>query len=152
MSDPTGSPGELERRFGTAKHPERPVAHVRPPNTSDADIDALGKLSAALETVEQARGFLYGFHRLCGTADLGLGDAVTALREAGHSELADDIERTLVGRDIVSGRWSFQLIEDYDRNYWDVFRSAELHARATLGVDDPHVYEAEMKHREQGGA
>lgn len=143
------TPGELEKRFGSAKHPERQVAHQRPAGASDAEIDALGKLSAALEVVEQARGFLYGFHRLCGTADLSLGDAVSALKEAGHEELAEDIDRTLVGRDTIDGRWSFQLIEEYDRDYWQVFRAVEQHAREKVGVDQPHVYEAQMKHREQ---
>jgi hypothetical protein len=33
-------------------------------------VAALGKLCEALEVAEQARGLLYGFHRLCGPADL----------------------------------------------------------------------------------
>ena len=43
-------------------------AHTRPPGTSDATVAALGKLSEALEVVEDARGRLYGFHRLTGRA------------------------------------------------------------------------------------
>jgi hypothetical protein len=56
-----------------------------------------------------------------------------------------------VGRDIVPGRWSFQLVEEYDTGYWDVFRDAEAHARSELGVPARHVFEAEMKEREQRG-
>jgi hypothetical protein len=143
------SPGELERRHGTSKRPDRDAVHPRPDGVSEAEIDALGKLTAALEVVEQARGFLYGFHRLCGTADLGLGEAVSALRDAGHPELAADIDRTLVGRDIVDGRWSFQVVEAYDRDYWQVFRAVEEHARRSLGVEASHVHESQMKEREQ---
>lgn len=150
-SSQQSGPGELEQRFGTSKHPEREVARPRPSHATDADIDALGKLGAALEAVEQARGFLYNFHRLSGTADLELGEAVQALRDAGHDDVAQDIERTLIGRDIIEGYWSFQLVEEYDRGYYDVFRAAEQHARQRLGVELPHVYEAEMKHREQSG-
>jgi hypothetical protein len=146
-SAPRGGP--LALRHGTASHPDRPAARPRPPGTSDATIAALGKLSEALEAVEQARGLLYGFHRLCGTADLTLQEAVGLLREAGHAALADDIEQTLVGRDIVPGKWSFQLVEDYDAGYWGVFRDVEDHARAELGVPARHVFEAEMKEREQ---
>ncbi|MCU1572793.1 MAG: hypothetical protein JWO93_875, partial [Micrococcaceae bacterium] len=58
-------------------------AHSRPAGTSDATVKALGKLSEALEVVEHARGYLYGFHRLTGTADLALGEAVELLRDAG---------------------------------------------------------------------
>lgn len=112
---------------------------------------ALGKLSEALEVVEHARGLLYGFHRLCGTADKTLQEAVSMLRDAGHSALADDIEQTLVGRDITPGYWSFQLVEAYDTGYWTVFRDAEELARAEISDQVRHVFEAEMKLREQCG-
>jgi len=142
-------PGSLEARHGTARRPDRPVAHRRPDGVTDASIDAVGKLSAALEVVEHARGHLYAFHRLCGTADRELREAVQAIRAAGHAELADDIDRTLVGRDVAAGRWTFQLVEDYDANYWEVFRDANKVARESVGNSPSHVFEAEMKHNEQ---
>lgn len=118
-------------------------------SAKEPTVAALGKLSEALEVAEYARGLLYGFHRLCGTADLTLQDAVSMLRDAGHAALAGDIEQTLVGRDVISGCWSFQLVEAYDSGYWEVFRDVEEHARAQLGVPARHVFEAEMKEREQ---
>jgi hypothetical protein len=141
--------GPLAQRHDAAGHPGRPVARQRPPGTSDATVAALGKLSEALEAAEHARGLLYGFHRLCGNADLTLQEAVGMLRDAGHAALADDIERPLAGRDIVSGRWSFRLVGEYDTGYWEVFRDAEAYARTELGVPTRHVFEAEMKEREQ---
>ena len=124
---------------------------TRPAGASDETVAALGKLSEALEVVEHARGLLYGFHRLCGTADLTLQEAVRLLRDAGHAELADEVDAGLVGRDIVPGSWSFQLVEAYDDGYWSVFRDVEANARARLGGAERHVFEAEMKRREQGG-
>jgi hypothetical protein len=143
--------GPLTQRYGSAKYPGRPAARRRPPSASDATIAALGKLSEALEAVEEARGLLYGFHRLSGTADRVLQDAVAMLREAGHDHLADDIAETLVGRDTVGGQWTFQVVESFDGGYWRVFRDAEEYARSELGVPARHVHEAEMKHREQDG-
>jgi hypothetical protein len=143
--------GPLAERFGSGKRPGRPVAHPRPAGTSDQTVAALGKLSEALEVAEHARGLLYGLHRLCGMADLTLQEAVGLLRDAGHSALADDIEATLVGRDTIAGMWTFQLVEDYDAGYWEVFRAVDEHARQVLGFPDRHVFEAEMKHQEQGG-
>jgi hypothetical protein len=119
--------------------------HQRPPDMSDATVEALGKLSEALEAVEEARGRLYGFHRLTGTADLALGEAVELLREAGHEELANDIDADLVGRNVLYGRWTFQVVEEYDEHYYRVFRSLEERARATLAGGRRHLYEAEMK-------
>ncbi len=139
----------LVERFGGAKHPDRPVAHARPAGSSDATVDAVGKLSAAFEVVENARGFLYGFHRMSGEADLALQEAVAALRSAGHGELADEIEQVLVGRDVVPGFWTFQLVESYDEQYWQVFRAVDDLVRERLSGGRPHVFEAEMKQREQ---
>lgn len=119
--------------------------HRRPDGTSDETVAALGKLSEALEAVEEARGHLYTFHRRSGTADLMLGDAVAMLREAGHGELADEIDRVLVGRNVVSGRWTFQIVEDYDDGYYATFRSLEQLAREQLVGGKRHLYEAEMK-------
>lgn len=125
---------------------ERPTPeHRRPDDVSDATVSALGKLSEALEVVEEARGHLYAFHRRCGTADLTLGEAVDELREAGHADLADQIERELVGRNVLHGRWSFQIVEDYDDDYWSRFRALEQQARDALVGGRRHLFEAEMK-------
>lgn len=120
-------------------------AHSRPPGTSDGSVAALGKLSEALEVVEEARGHLYAFHRRCGTADLMLGEAVVMLREAGHADLADALSKDLVGRNILAGRWSFQVVEEYDDGYYAAFREHERRARADLMAGRRHVFEAEMK-------
>ncbi len=140
---------ELLARFGSARHPERPVAHPRPAGSDDVTVDAVGKLSAAFEVVENARGFLYGFHRMSGEADLALQDALVALRSAGQAELADEIDQVLVGRDVVPGLWTLQLVEAYDEHYYQVFRAVDSWCRSRLSAGRPHVYEAEMKRREQ---
>jgi hypothetical protein len=115
----------------------------------DTTVEALGKLSEALEAVEHARGLLYGFHRLTGTADLALQDAVELFRTAGHTELADDLDRELVGRNVIADRWTFQIVEDYDADYWPTFRAFDQRAREELADGDAHVYEARMKQRER---
>jgi hypothetical protein len=125
---------------------DRPLPeHRRPEGVTDATVEALGKLSEALEAVEYARGHLYGFHRLCGTADLALGKAVEQLREAGHGDLADHLERDLVGRNVLHGRWSFQIVEEYDDGYYDTFKALERLAREELVGGRRHLFEAEMK-------
>ena len=96
-----------------------------PPGTSDATVEALGKLSEALEVIEDARGQLYDFHRKFGTADLALGEAVDMLRDAGHAELADRIDTDLVGRNILAGRWTFQVVEEFEDGYYAAFKEHE---------------------------
>lgn len=119
--------------------------HTRPEGVDDLTVEALGKISEALEAVEVARGHLYTFHRLSGTADLTLGEGVDQLREAGHTELADKIERELVGRNVLQGRWTFQVVEEYDDGYYATFKELDRYAREQLVEGKRHLYEAEMK-------
>ena len=125
---------------------DKPTAeHVRPGGVDDATVEALGKLSEALEVVEDARGHLYGFHRLTGMADLALGEAVDLLRGAGHAGLADRLRTELVGRNVVQGRWTFQIVEEYDDDYYATFKRLEAAARDDLVDGRRHLFEAEMK-------
>jgi nucleotide-binding universal stress UspA family protein len=119
--------------------------HQRPAGLDDATVSALGKLSEALEVIEHARGYLYGFHRLTGTADLTLGEAVQELRDAGHTELADRIEKELLGRNVIEGRWTYQIMEEYDDGYYRTFKDLERQAREQLAEGKRHLFEAEMK-------
>jgi hypothetical protein len=123
--------------------------HTRPEGVTDATVEALGKLSEALEAAEVARGHLYAFHRRSGTADLTLGDAVDLLRKAGHEELAERIDRELVGRNVLHGRWTFQIVEEYDDTYYSLFKELDRVARDELVGGRRHLYEAEMKERER---
>ena len=124
-------------------------AHRTPSGVDDATVDALGKLSEALETVERARGHLYTFHQLTGSADIALQGAVDALREAGHGELADRVDAELVGRNVIEGRWTFQIVEDYDDGYWSLFRDLERTAREQLAGGRRHLFEARLKQSER---
>jgi hypothetical protein len=123
--------------------------HATPAGVDDATVDALGKLSEALETVEVARGHLYAFHQLTGSADIALQGAVAALREAGHGALADRVEAELVGRNVIEGRWTFQIVEDYDDGYWSLFRDLERTAREQLAGGRRHLFEARLKESER---
>lgn len=120
-------------------------AHARPQGTSDDTVEAVGKVSEALEYVERARGHLYSFHQLMGHADLLLGEAADALRDAGHTGIADRLTEDMVGRNVIRGRWTFQVVEEFDDNYWSRFRDHEKRVRDELMGGKRHVFEAEMK-------
>lgn len=134
----------MNQQQGVDREKQLP-AHQRPDGVDDRTVAALGRLSEALEKVEEARGHLYAFHRLCGSADLTLGEAVDDLRAAGHVAAADLLERELVGRNIIEGRWSYQVVEEYDDTYWSAFRDLEDRVRGELMGGRRHVFEAEMK-------
>jgi nucleotide-binding universal stress UspA family protein len=141
MIEPMADSAEAQRKQNDGPD----SAHRRDAGTSDATVEALGKLSEALEVVEHARGLLYGFHRLTGTADLALDEAVDLLRAAGHTELAGRVEREIIGRNVVRGRWTFQIVEEYDDGYYSAFKELERGAREELAGGKRHLFEAEMK-------
>ncbi|NKQ56883.1 hypothetical protein HFP15_28825 [Amycolatopsis sp. K13G38] len=113
-------------------------------NDTPDTVAAVGKLTEALETVEVARGHLYAFHRLTGTADFAVGDAIRRLREVGHEKLAARLEIELLGRNVLPDRWTFQVVEEYDDMYYQPFREFEREARELTG-GVRHVHEAELK-------
>ncbi|MGW0607865.1 hypothetical protein [Streptomyces sp. NPDC002644] len=119
--------------------------HQRPDGVTDVTVEALGALSKALETTERARGHLYSFHQLTGSADLELDRAVRLLREAGHEHWADRVQQEILGRNVIPGRWTFQIVEDYNRTYYQPFQQVERQALRELADGRDHLYEAEMK-------
>ncbi len=110
-------------------------------------VAAAGRMTEALETLERARGHLYAFHQLVGESDLALDDVLELLRENGSTALADDLERDLIGRNVIAGRWTFQIVEEFDDDYWTTFRAFEERVRQELVDGRRHVHEAEMKER-----
>ncbi|RRQ29174.1 hypothetical protein DK926_04640 [Rhodococcus sp. Eu-32] len=121
--------------------------HLRPEGADDDTIAAVGKVSEALEYVERARGHLYELHQLIGHADLLLDEAVQELRGSGHAEHADRLATELIGRNVLAGRWTFQIVEDFDDNYWTAFREEERTIRNALQDGKRHVFESEMKEK-----
>ncbi|MER5322762.1 hypothetical protein [Streptosporangium roseum] len=127
---------------------ERP-AGTPPPEIDDTTVEALGRLSEALETTERARGHLYSFHQLTGHADLQLDRVVELLRAAGHPDLADVVADELIGRNVLPDRWTFQIMEEYDDGYYRFFAGLEKRIRDQLAGGRRHLYEARMKRERQ---
>ncbi len=53
----------------------------------------------------------------------------------------------LVGRNVLDGRWTFQIVEEYDAVYWGAVRAFLVHALGDLTDGREHVHESEMKDR-----
>ena len=120
-------------------------AHQRPAGATDADVAAVGKVSEALEWMERARGRLYDFHQMMGRADFLFGDAADALEEAGHDREAEWLRSEVIGRNVLDGRWTFQMVEEFEGCYYAPVRSVEAQIRDSLMDGKRHVFEAELK-------
>jgi hypothetical protein len=124
--------------------PVRTTDHQTPEGLSEKTIEGVGKLSEAFEYIERAKGHLYSFHQLLGQADFGVEEAADLLDEAGESEFAARLRRDLVGRNVLDGRWTYQVVEEFDDTYYEFFRGIERESRELTG-GVRHLYEARLK-------
>jgi hypothetical protein len=120
-------------------------AHQRPPGASDELVEAVGKFGEAVEYIERVRGHLYSLHQLVGRADLLLDEVVDGLRATGHDDLAKQVQDELLGANVLPGRWTFQIVEEFDDGYYATFKALEKHVRDETVLGRRHVLEAEMK-------
>ncbi len=125
------------------------VGRFREPSgdVPDEVIEAIGRASEALEYVERARGHLYTFHQLTGRADFLFEEAADLLRIAGRGEEADELDREIVGRNVLDGRWTFQVVEEYDELYYGAVADAVSRLEAKFQQGRRHVYEARLQER-----
>jgi hypothetical protein len=121
------------------------MSHERPEGATDETVAAVGKASEAFEYVHRVRGLLYEAHQLMGRADFLFGEAADQLREAGHDDAARRLHTDIVGRNFLDGRWTFQVVEEFDDLYFEPVRAEIVRLEAELMQGRRHVYEAELK-------
>jgi len=121
------------------------VDHERPDGVTDATVAALGKVSEAWEYVERVRGHLFSLHQLMGHADLVFGEAADLLADAGHQDAGGLVRDEIVGRNILDGRWTFQVVDEFDDLYFQPVRALVKQLEQDLIDGRRHVFEAEMK-------
>jgi len=119
--------------------------HRRPHGVPDETIEALGKLSAAIDHIEDARGHLYAFHRLMGSAERTMEEATDLLHSAGHDDIAAALDAEVLGRNPLPGMWSFQMVEAFDDGFHAAATGIQRRALEELVEGRRHVFEAEMK-------
>src|ERR1700709_587311 len=91
--------------------------------------EATGKLSEALEYIERARGHLFDLHQLIGHADLLLDEVLEALEKIDRPDLEKLIRSELYGRNVLAGKWTFELVEEFDDGFYSAWRSVESEVR-----------------------
>ncbi len=112
---------------------------------SDEVVVAVGRASEALEYVERARGHLYALHQLTGRADFLFEEAAQLLAAAGEDESGSRLMTEIVGRNVLDGRWTYQIVEEYDDQYYDPVRAAVRALEEQYQRGQRHVHEARMK-------
>lgn len=117
------------------------MANEVDPNT----VDAVGKASEALEYIERARGHLYAFHQLIGRADFLFEESALGLAQSGHTDEAISLWRNVVGRDVLQGRWTFEIVEGFDDDYYDAARAEVQSMEERLVGGRRHAHEEALR-------
>ena len=110
-------------------------------------VDAVGKASEALEYVERARGHLYAFHQLIGRADFLFEESARWLAQLGHRDQAASLWHNLVGRNVLENRWTFEIVERFDDDYYDAARSEVIRLEQSLVGGRRHAHEEALRRR-----
>jgi hypothetical protein len=61
------------------------------------------------------------------------------------------LRQEIVGRNVLYGRWTFQVVEEFDDTYYDPVRAAERQIRDRLLAGRRHVQESELKDARRTG-
>ncbi|MDQ2050664.1 hypothetical protein RBH26_09200 [Natronolimnohabitans sp. A-GB9] len=112
------------------------------PELTESEYEALHEVELALEWFQRAQGQLLAFHHATGHGMDHLRDAESRLRAAGHGDLADAIRDDLLPHGVVDGdRWSYDVVEDFQRNFLTESRALERQVREELADGERHVQE-----------
>jgi len=132
----------------TPTRPE-PIAFAEDIPATDDVVEAIGKASEALEWVERARGHLYSFHQLMGRADAIFSTAAELLEKVELSQDSARMTSQMVGRNVIDGRWTFQIVEEFDDVYYQVAVETVRALERDHLQGRRHVYEARLKEAER---
>jgi hypothetical protein len=126
------------------------VIAIHDPSSEPDTVDAVGKATEALEYIERARGHLYAFHQLIGRADLLFEESAERLAAAGHREEAASLWHHVVGRDVLQGRWTFEIVEGFDDDYYEAARAEVMRLEERLVGGRRHGHEEALRRRRRG--
>lgn len=117
------------------------------PELSETEREALHELTLGIEHVHRAYGHLLAFHHEVGRGMDEFDRARTRLREAGHDAFADRIRDEVLPSGVVGDRWSYEVVEAFERDLRDPACDTERAVRESLADGQAHVTEREQRRR-----
>lgn len=120
------------------------------PELSDAELAALHEAELGVEWLRRAHGSLVEVHHATGHAMDHLHDAEATLREAGHTELADQLRNGLLPSGAIEDRWTYDLLETFESGILEDVTGYERRVREELADGERHITER-LQEREWKG-
>ena len=111
----------------------------------DDAIEAAQLVEVATEWVERAFGRLLDAHHDVGHAQLMLLEAADALERAGHADLARRAREEVAPLDVIAGRWTYQIVDEFRDHMLSPVRAFDEEVRRRLAGGVRHRFEARQK-------
>jgi hypothetical protein len=130
------------------------MSDVESTELGEAERVALHRAELGVEWLRRAHGSLVEFHHATGHAMDHLYEAEATLREAGHTELADQLRDELLPSGAVEDRWTYDILEAFEAGLLADVTGYERRARGKLADGERHIterrQEREWKERADG--
>ncbi|PSP83647.1 hypothetical protein BRC96_07450 [Halobacteriales archaeon QS_6_64_34] len=111
------------------------------PALSETELSALHEAELGVEWLQRAHGTLIEVHHATGHAMDHLHDAEATLREAGHTDLADQLRDELLSSGAIEDRWTYDLLETFESGILADMTAYERRVREELADGDRHITE-----------
>jgi hypothetical protein len=121
------------------------MAQTERPDVGETEREALHELQLGIEHVHRAYGHLLAFHHQIGRGMDRFAAAEPLLRETGHGELADRIRDDILPSGVIDDRWSYELVEAFEREFLAGTAAFERSVREEVADGVAHVAEREQQ-------
>ena len=114
----------------------------RPEEVDDEALAALHHVELGVEWLRRAHGDLLAFHHEIGHAMDHLAAAESELRACGRTDLANTLRDEYLPRGVLDdGRWSYEVVESYEKAFLEPLTTFEGEARDRLADGRRHLAE-----------
>jgi hypothetical protein len=117
------------------------------PDLTENERAALHELQLGVEGFNRAYGHLLAFHHAVGRSMDHFAAAESELRAADHTEHAETIRTRHLPAGVIDDRWSYELVEAFERGFLAEVVTFDEAVRADLAEGQSHVAErAQQRH------
>jgi len=116
---------------------------------SETELEALHRAELGKEWLRRAHGTLVEVHHATGHAMDHMNEAETMLREAGHTDLADQLRDELLPTGAIEDRWTYDLLESFESGILTDVTAYERRVREKIADGERHITERRQERRWQ---
>ncbi len=112
---------------------------------TEEEQQALHELQLGVEHLYRGYGSLLEFHHTIGRGMDHLDNAESALQDAGHEGIADQLRNEKLPAGVFEEAWTYEVVETFKRNFLADVTAFEEEIREELADGRQHITEREQQ-------